>query len=131
MELYEITEKVGSDPCVVLECEVTNNPSVSANLSSVIKKFDTKAEADKYCNDITTTLIEKLLNTRCVILKITGMAPDTSMYLSTAGIGLLPGGSAKGVIFTGSGLIGGSLTHFILAMGTNNSGYVYWELVTI
>lgn len=71
MELYEIKEKVGSDPCLVLDfdAEVTIDTDTNKLLyKSILKTFNSKAEAEAYISNF-AILMEELTETRCVQLR--------------------------------------------------------------
>ena len=85
MELYEIKEKVGSDPCLVLDYQFILDES-RGGLVSNIKHFETLEEAKNFVNEF-SNLLKELSKTHCVILNAsisnTGVFNEASLCLST------------------------------------------------
>ncbi len=78
MELYEIKEKVGSDPCVVLDFEFNVEVDGETGMiifQSILKEFSTDEEAMAFKNGF-VELIENLTKTRLVSFRITGNTTD-------------------------------------------------------
>ncbi len=78
MELYEIKEKVGSDPCLVLDFDFNVETDLNAEMvifESILKEFSTDEEAMTFKNGF-VELIESLTKTRLVSFRIIGHTTD-------------------------------------------------------
>lgn len=100
MELYELKQKVGSDPCVVLDFDATAEiESTNILFQSELKEFDTIEAATKFANDL-TALIEELSETRTVVIRFKIHTTDNALQ------------TLNNAVTTNSTLVFGNTEHF-------------------